>query len=170
MRLRFDASASVITIDAFAEGLLSAFAHDMRIEARGGSGESSDGERIEVQFPVGSLVATESSKKGKSSYQTMDAKDGRDVEARLRTQVFAGLGAIRVEANHDGEVFVIAQRRAKANLNLSVREDDRAIFAEGTGTLSLAAIGAGKVKVPMGAMKLKDELRIRVKVRLERFT
>lgn len=171
MALRFDPAGSRIVIDSYAEGLLSAFAHDMRVEARDGSGESADDASIEVRFPVASLVAVESSKKGKRDYHSLDAKDARDVESRVRTQVFDGLDAIRVEARRQGdtgEVFVQAQRKAKARLRLTVREEEGAVIAEGEGTLSLAELGAGKVHVPMGAMKLKDEVRIQIKVRLVR--
>lgn len=171
MGLRFDPEKSRILIDTYAEGLLSAFAHDMRLEARAGSGETADDDAIEVRFPVTSLVAVESSKKGKRDYHALDSKDARDVESRVRTQVFDGLDAIRVEARRQGdsaEVFVQAQRKAKARLRLTVRDEDGGVTAEGEGTLSLADLGAGKVHVPMGAMKLKDEVRIQVKVRLIR--
>ncbi len=169
MGFRFDPAGSRIVIDSYAEGLLSAFAHDMRLEARNGSGESTDDASIEVRFPVASITAVESSKKGKRDYHPLDAKDARDVESRVRTQVFDGIDAIRVEARREGaEVFVQAQRRAKARLRLTVREEEGAVIAEGEGTLSLAELGAGKVHVPMGAMKLKDEVRIQIKVRLAR--
>ena len=166
MGIKFDAQASTITIDTFAEGLLSAFAHDMRLEARGGTGESSDAGAITVRFPVASLTAVTSSKKGKGDYHPLDAKDARDVESRVRTQVFPGLDAITVLATRDGaEATVVAQRRAKARLRLTVKEEDAAIVCEGEGTLSMSDLGAGKVQVPMGAMKLKDEVRVRVKAR-----
>ncbi len=166
MGLRFDASASTIVIETFAEGLLSAFAHDMRLEARAGKGESSDDARIELTFPVASITAVESSKKGKRDYHPLGSSDARDVESRVRSQVFPGVDAIRVEAVRAGlEVSVTAQRRARARLTLKVDERDDALLVEGEGTLSMADLGAGKVSIPMGAMKLKDEVRVRVKAR-----
>jgi hypothetical protein len=166
MGLRFDPSASTIVIETFAEGLLSAFAHDMRLEARNGSGESADEDRIELRFPVTGLTAVESSKKGKHDYHPISTSDGRDVESRIRSQVFPGVDTVRVEAVRAGsEAHVVAQRRARARLSLRVEERDGGLVVEGEGTLSLSELGAGKVSVPMGAMKLKDEVRVRVKAR-----
>lgn len=43
----------------------------------------------------------------------------------------------------------------------TVRADGDTIIAEGDCELSLAALGTGKVHVPMGAIRLKDEIRVR---------
>ena len=171
MPLRFDATASTIVIETFAEGLLSAFAHDMRLEARGGTGESESDARIEVSFPVRQITAVESSKKGKRDYHRLSASDATDVENRVRTQVFPGLDAVRIEAEREGAVvYVMAQKRTRAAIRLKVREEEGAVIAEGEGTLSMESIGAGKVKVPMGALKLRDEVTVRVKARFVPFS
>lgn len=166
MAIRFDAASSSITIDTFAEGLLSAFAHDLRIEARAGTGESTTDDAITIRFPVASLVPIESSKKGKGDYHRIDPKDADDVAQRVRTQVFPGVEAVTVQAKRDGnDVTVVAQKSARARLSLRVTDSGEAIVAEGQGTISLAELGTGKVQVPMGAMKIKDEVRVRVKAR-----
>jgi hypothetical protein len=163
MTLSFDAAASKIVIETFAEGLLSALAHDLRIEARDGEGKSDGDDAITVTFPVRALCLVESSKKGKGDYHPPSAGDRKDIETRIEEQVFPGLAAVTVHADKNGPAVRVVGPKGQQSprVRATVRVDGDTVIAEGDCELSLAALGTGKVHVPMGAIRLKDEIRVR---------
>jgi hypothetical protein len=163
MSLTFDASASKIVIETFAEGMLSALAHDLRIEARDGEGKSDGDEHVVVTFPVRGLSLVESSKKGKGEYHAPSDGDRKDIEARIKEQVFAGATAVTVHAEKNPpSVRVVGPRGEQSpRVRATVRVDGDVVVAEGDCDLSLASLGTGKVHVPMGAIRVKDQIRVR---------
>ena len=163
MTLTFDAAASKIVIETFAEGLLSALAHDLRIEARNGEGQSNGDDAITVTFPVRGLTLVESSKKGKGDYHAPSDGDRKDIEARIADQVFPGSASVTVNADKRGNAVRVVgpQGQQSPRLRATVRTEGDTVVAEGDCELSLAALGTGKVHVPMGAIRLKDEIRVR---------
>lgn len=170
MTLSFDPDASKIVIETFAEGLLSALAHDLRIEARDGEGTSDGDDAIVVTFPVRGLVLVESSKTGRGAYHAPSNGDREDIEGRIQKEVFRGATAVTVEAvQHGPSLRVVGPRGEQSpRVRVAVREDADTLVAEGECALSLAALGTGRVHVPMGAIRLKDEVRVRFKVVLRR--
>jgi hypothetical protein len=165
MTLTFDPAASKIVIETFAEGLLSALAHDLRIEARSGEGKSDADDTITVTFPVRGLCLVESSKKGKGDYHAPSDGDRKDIEARIEEQVFPGFSAVTVHAAKTGPTLRVVGPHGEQSprVRATVRADGDTLVAEGDCELSLAALGTGKVHVPMGAIRLKDEIRVRFK-------
>lgn len=165
MTLTFDPGASKIVIETFAEGLLSALAHDLRIEARAGEGKSEGDDAITVTFPVSGLVLVESSKKGKGDYHAPSDGDRKDIEARIKEQVFPGAAAVAVHAVKGGPSLRVVGPHGEQSprVRAAVRDEADALVVEGDCELSLAALGTGKVHVPMGAIRLKDEIRVRFK-------
>ncbi|MEO8798914.1 MAG: hypothetical protein ABI551_13585 [Polyangiaceae bacterium] len=165
MTLTFDPGASQIMIETFAEGLLSALAHDLRIEARDGEGKSDGDDAITLSFPVRGLVLVESSKKGKGDYHAPSEGDRKDIEARIKEQVFPGSAAVIVHAVKGGPSLRVVGPHGEQSprVRASVREEAGALVAEGECELSLATLGTGKVHVPMGAIRLKDHIRVRFK-------
>jgi len=165
MSLTFDAGASKIVIETFAEGMLSALAHDLRIEAREGEGKSDGDEHVVVTFPVRGLFLVESSKKGKGEYHAPSDGDRKDIEARIKEQVFAGSTAVTVHADKSGAAVglrVVGPRGEQSpRVRATVRVDGDVVVAEGDCDLSLATLGTGKVHVPMGAIRVKDQIRVR---------
>jgi len=163
MTLTFDPAASKIVIETFAEGLLSALAHDLRIEARDGEGKSDGDDAITVTFPVRGLCLAESSKKGKGDYHPPSDGDRKDIEARIREQVFPGVAAVTVHASKSGPALRVVGPHGEQSprVRATVRAEGDVVVAEGDCDLSLAALGTGKVHVPMGAIRLKDEVRVR---------
>ena len=162
MTLTFDAAASTIVIETFADGMLAALAHDLRIEAREGEGKSQGDDAIVVTFPVRGLSLRASSKKGKGDYHPPRDGDRKDIEARLQDQVFPGSTAVTVHADKSGPALRVVGPHGEQSprVRATVRVEGETLVAEGDCELSLAALGTGKVHVPFGAIRVKDQIHV----------
>ena len=102
---------------------------------------------------------------GTSAWHVPDTNDKRDVENRIRTEVFAGLDEVRVEATAS-EITVYAVRSQTVAAVAHV--EDGKVFGE--CELSLAALGVGKIHIPLGAVKLDDRVVVTFDVVLREST
>jgi hypothetical protein len=151
---------SSVIVEAHAAGLLAAVAHDLRIEAPIASGEA-DGERCTARFRVAAMKVVASRRHGTSAWRTPDERDARDVENRIRTEACPGIDEIRVEATV--EKITVHAARTQTVATVTVVEDGKAL---GSCELSLAALGVGKIRVPLGAVKLDDHVLVTFDVML----
>lgn len=170
-----DASRSRVRIQTFAEGLLARLAHDLELvcgELSGKATTVSDGGKTtgtaSVEAPLrGIVVAGVLGKDGRVDPRGLSASEQRDVIAKMQHEVFhAGPDAVvRVVAHHDGSSarLRVVPPNGKAvetvvRPDVELKGDD--VHAQGTFELSLAAIGGGAVKGPMGAFRVKDRVKV----------
>jgi hypothetical protein len=164
MTLVLDCDRSKVTLHTFAEGMLSAFAHDLDLTARVDRGDV-DGERMTAYFPVSGLAVVGMRRHGKSDTHAPNAKDKDDIEDRVRREIFKGIGGdVVVVGRLDGRVATLEVRTAfgsdKVTTSVERREEDGRTSLRGACTLSLKALGTGKVSAPMGALRLRDGVEV----------
>lgn len=152
--MKIDPDRSRVVVSVRAEGMLARLAHDIRLEARDVEGERTADE-IRARFPVGSLRVLESSRHGKDAYAPPKPDDARDIEHRVRTVALAGGDTVEVVGTRE-QVEVIAPRGAqRVRPDHLVVQDAR---VRGSCALSLSALGTGKIDVPLGAVRVADEV------------
>ncbi len=165
MTLVYDAERSEILVETIADGLLSALAHDLHVAAPGAAGSSEDGASAVVRFPVSAMKVVESRRHGKSEWHPPSSSDARDIEGRIRDEVFSGVDHVEVRASLDGGQARIEITGPKGTQSVTpgvaVAEEDGRKIVTGSCELSLAKLGTGKPRVPMGAIKLKDAVTVR---------
>ena len=167
---------SRVVIEVTAAGLLAAAAHDLQITAGDASGESLDDVTLRVRFPVSGLSVWKSRRHGTGEFHEPKSSDVKDIEGRIRTQVFAGAKEIVVEGRLDEARATIVVRtpggeqRIVTSVVVDRTGDDTRL--RGTCELSLRALGTGRVQIPLGAVKLQDIIRVQFDVvaRVERKT
>lgn len=168
MPLVLDRDRSEVTIHTTAQGMLSALAHDLDLTARIDRGDI-DGERITAYFPIADIAVVGMRRHGKSATHAPSPKDKDEIERRLRSEVFKGAGGDIVVVGHlDGRTATLEVRSAfgrdKVTSHIERRDEDGTTTVRGSCTLSLAALGTGKVSVPMGALRLSDAVGVRFAV------
>jgi polyisoprenoid-binding protein YceI len=169
---RVNPESSRFTMQAFAEGLLSAFGHSPKLAAREFSGEVSiENEQIETAT-LRFVVKAESL----SVIDDVNEKDRTEIEratrddvleaARYPEIVFEGKvgssdriyeGFYRVQIG--GEVLLHGVKRTQ-HLDFQVRLSDDTVRAEGEAFLKQSEFGIKKVSVAGGAMRVKDEVKL----------
>jgi hypothetical protein len=153
-----------VTIEVHAAGLLSAAAHDLRLVAEGGSGESADGRSLTARFPIAGLRVISSRRHGTQAWHPPSPPDAADIERRVRVEIFRGAAEVEVVGtaqNGRAELLIRApggSQRLEAAVTLTSTGD--ATQVRGDCMLSLRALGTGPVRVPFGAMKLEDAVRV----------
>jgi hypothetical protein len=168
--MRIVPAESHVTIETAARGLLAAAAHDLRIEAPIASGESEDGQRCTARFSVASMRVGQSRRHGTAEWHDPAPKDASDIEERIRTEVFERLGEVVVEARTASAeagratVTVRAARSQTVEVPVRIERGGETTTVRGRCELSLAALGTGKVRVPLGAIKLEDAVAVTFEV------
>jgi hypothetical protein len=155
---------SSVVIETTARGLLAAVAHDLRIEAPVASGEADDTTCV-ARFRVDAMKVVASRRHGTSEWHVPDTNDARDIEHRIRTEAFAGVDEVRVEATASKITVHAARTQAVATV---AHVEDGKVFGE--CELSLAALGVGKIHIPLGAVKLDDRIVVTFDVVLREST
>ncbi len=160
---------SRVIVETAPRGLLSAAAHDLRIEAPVASGESPDGMSCTARFSVAAMKVVSSRRHGTSDWRDPNDKDAKDIEARIRDEALAGVREIVVEGslpkNETGgatraSITVRAQSTQKIEAPVSVTRDGEKTRVKGSCDLSLHALGTGRIHVPLGAIKLDDRIAV----------
>jgi polyisoprenoid-binding protein YceI len=169
---RVNPEASRFTMQAFAEGLLSAFGHSPKLDARKFSGEVSiEDEKIEtasLRFVVMARslhVVDDVSEKDRLEIERATSDDvleaakypeivfqGRTVSA---DRIYEGFYRVKIE----GEVLLHGVKRNQP-LDFQVRVSEDAVRAEGEATLKQSDFGIKKVSVAGGTMRVKDEVKL----------
>ena len=155
---------SSVIIETHAAGLLAAIAHDLRIDAPIAEGEA-DGARCTARFRVDAMKVVASRRHGTSEWHVPDTNDARDIEKRIRTEAFAGLDEVRIEATASKITVHAARSQTVATV---AHVDPGTVFGE--CELSLAALGVGKIHIPLGAVKLDDRIVVTFDVVLREST
>jgi hypothetical protein len=161
--LTVDPNQSRIVIETRAMGLLASIAHDLRIAAPIREGMSADGQSWTVLFDVAEMRVTESARHGTGVWHAPKASDAADIEGRIRRELFAGCPVVSVKgqlADARVTLAVRAQREQTVGIPVSIERSGRTARATGRCELSLASLGTGKVRVPLGAIKLADPVTI----------
>jgi hypothetical protein len=161
--LTVDPSRSRVLVETVATGLLAALAHDLRIEAPIEEGTSPDGDRCSVRFEVGKMRVVESSRHDTGAWHAPSRSDARDIEERIRREVFEGCATLSVEGKLEGAratLTVRARQEQTVEVPIRVERDIATARATGRCELSLQALATGKVRVPLGAIQLKDRVSI----------
>jgi hypothetical protein len=149
-----------VIVTVRAEGALARLAHDIRVEARDGSC-TLEGDTVRARFPVAGLFVEATSRHGKNAFDSPSADDAREIEHRMRTVALAGGDAIEIVATR-GRIEVIAPhgKQTVSPRNLDVRREGDRTIVRGACTLSLAALGTGKIQVPLGAVGVSDAIDV----------
>jgi hypothetical protein len=158
-----DSRRSRVLVETQASGLLAAVAHDLRVLAPIAEGTSADGERCTVRFSVAEMKVAESSRHNARAWHPPSASDASDIEERIRRELFEGCSTVSVEGKLEGgRATLTVHARGNQTVDVPVRVERDATTARATGQcdLSLRALDAGKVRVPLGAIKLDDRVAI----------
>jgi hypothetical protein len=158
--LKIATKLSRVIVETTARGVLAAVGHDLRIDAPISEGDVVDDACI-AGFRVAEMRVAEMRRHGTKAWGA-PTSDAKDIERRIREEAFAGVKEITVEATRE----TITVRAARTE---SVKTDARitANRIEGTCELSLAALGVGKIRVPLGAIKLDDAVAVTYVIVLE---
>jgi hypothetical protein len=169
--MKLAAERSRIAVYTFAEGLLSALAHDLELlagDVSGEANETAEGPVAEVRVPVASLRVTGVVKRGKLDTSVLSAGDRDAIERQVRGDVLPGADVVaRATPDGRGSRVAIEVRSARGvdrvtcDVALTSEEGGRrALRAQGRAEVSLSALGAPPVKGPMGAFRVKDRVRV----------
>jgi ethanolamine ammonia-lyase large subunit len=151
---------SRVVIETTARGVLAVAGHDLRIEAPVADGEADD-ERCAARFRVAEMRVVEMRRHGTKAWGA-PTSDAKDIERRIREEAFAGVKEITVEATRE-TIAVRAARTARVKTDATITANR----IEGACALSLAALGVGKIRVPLGAIKLDDAVGVTYVIVLE---
>jgi hypothetical protein len=166
--LTVDVAKSRVLIETAASGLLARVAHDLRIEAPIEDGASPDGQACSVRFDVNKMRVAESSRHETGAWHPPARSDADDIEGRIRREVFEECPFVSVEGRLRGErATLVVQARSAQSVEVAIDVDRDASGARARGAceLSLRALGTGKVRVPLGAIKLEDRVTVTFDIR-----
>ncbi len=159
-----DPARSSFVAETIPTGLMARLGHDLRVEARGGSGRIVDDQHAEARFPVDAMHVLESRRHGTAQWGPPPARDTAEIEERLREQVFKRVAAITVTAALDGahaDLEVAAKDTWRGRVPVSVKHGEHEVEVSGAATLSLSALGGEQPRVPLGVMQLEDAVIVR---------
>jgi hypothetical protein len=150
--LKIATAKSRVIVETTARGVLAAAGHDLRIEAPV-EGEADD-EKCVAKFRVAEMRVAEMRRHGTKTWGA-PSEEHVDIERRIREEAFADVKEIAVEATRE-TITVRAAKSQTVATDASVTEKK----IEGRCTLSLSALGVGKIRVPLGAIKLDDSVGV----------
>lgn len=168
----FDDGKSRVRVHTFAEGMLARLAHDLELICHGASGtleQTGDGAaRAQLSFPIARIEVAGALKGGHLDPEAIEADDRREIVAKMRDVVFRSsdpAAAVRVEAIIDGEdarVTVTAPggQRVERAARVQLSPEGDGVRASGALDLLLSSLGAGAVRGPMNAFRVKDAVRV----------
>ena len=105
-------------------------------------------------------------KRGRVDTNTLSAKDVREIERKMRSEVFAGLKEVRVDGTgrgNRGDLKLQGPRGEQSlfvELNVKESTDDGRTVARGRVNASMKRLGMKEVKAPLGAFKVADSVEI----------
>jgi hypothetical protein len=166
MALRLDPQKTRITIRTFARGLLSPLAHDLEIAARNptGEGEAGDHPHARLRIPLGDLSVVGVVKRGKLETSVLSDSDRREIERRIREEIFGNASTLEVEASVENGRASLTFRAPKGapteRYPVSIETTPDGATVKGAGELKLSSLGIGTIKGPMGVFKIDDNIEI----------
>lgn len=144
---------SRVNIETTARGLLAAAGHDLQIEAPIAEGEADD-DKCVAKFRVAEMRVVQMRRHGTKTWGARTS-DADDIERRIREEAFPSVEQIVVEATREA-ITVRAARSQSVKTDASITANR----IEGKCALSLSALGVGKIRVPLGAIKLDDSVDV----------
>jgi hypothetical protein len=168
--MKLDAAKSRVAVYTFAEGLLSALAHDLEIVAADVSGSAdANGDAAEVRVAIASLKVSGVMKKGRLDKGVLSDADRATIEKQIREDVLPGAeivarGARETGSGGSASVEVAGPRgQARVSCKVNVASEPgggAATRVSGSAEVSLKSLGAPPVKGPMGAFRVSDKVRV----------
>jgi hypothetical protein len=168
-RFDLDAQRSRVRLRTYAKGLLSALAHDLELEASptGAIERDGDGWKATLDVKADAIKVLGVLRRGRVHTDVLSASDVREIERKIREEIFAPSASIAVDVRGTPErpdaTFHMSPPRAgsaKAKATIDVKADDEVIEAKVKGTLSMRALGLAEVRGPLGAFVIKDDVDI----------
>lgn len=168
MTLHIETSRSRVRIETRAKGMLASLAHDLRIVAPIARGEAVADDRCTASFDVHAMKVEQSCRHGTGAWGDPSPTDRAQIEEKIRNEVFKGVRTITVDArlrDSRAQLTVLAGAgRQVVDVPVTVTRTDGEVYAKGEAMLSLEALKAAQPKVPLGAIKLEDTVRVRFDV------
>lgn len=166
--MRLAAERSRIAVYTFAEGLLSALAHDLEIVADAATGEASGEESAataEVRVTPASLRVSGVMKRGKLDTSVLSSSDRESIQRQIREEVLAGGDIVARGSPGASPSRASIEVRSARGVNrvtcdVAVTRENGTVRAKGSTELSLRALGSPPVKGPVGAFRVKDRVRV----------
>jgi hypothetical protein len=164
--MKLDPARSRVAVYTFAEGLLSALAHDLEIvaQAEGVSGEAADaGASAELKIAVASLRVRGVMKRGKLDTGVLSAGDRATIEKQITSDVLPGAEVVArgtLEGTRASIEVVAPRGTARVSCPVAITKDGGATRVKGEADVSTKALGAPPVKGPMGAFRVKDQVKV----------
>jgi hypothetical protein len=160
--MKLDPSRSRIAIHTFAEGFLSALAHDLELEARDLEGDAT-GTTCSLEIATASLGVVGVVKRGKVDRAVLSAGDRDTIERQIRQEVLrsATVTARGVQDGRRAKIDVaVGTGRATFECDVTATTSAAEATARGEVDVSLRALGIAPVKGPMGAFRVSDRVRV----------
>jgi hypothetical protein len=160
--MKLDAARSRLKIYTFAEGFLSALAHDLELVAGDLEGHA-EASSAEVRAKVAALRVSGVMKRGRLDGEALSESDRAAIERQIREGVLPG-EAVVARGVLDGSratIDVTAPRgTARVTAGVSVERGANEARAKGSLEIPISALGAPPVKGPMGAFRVRDHVRV----------
>jgi len=160
--MKLDAARSRVVVYTFAEGFLSALAHDLELVAGDLSGHA-ESSTAEIQAKVAAIRVSGVMKRGKVDTGILSESDRAAIERQIREEVFPGQ-AIVARGELDGPRAVVdvaaPQGTTRVTAAVSVTREGGEARARGSVEIPVSALGAPPVKGPMGAFRVRDRVRV----------
>lgn len=173
-RFQIDSAASKLEVRVFKEGFLSAFGHDHEIAATRFSGTAEidpqhiENSHVELAVDASSLQVRDQgiSEKDRQGIQE-DMLSAKVLDAkRYPTITFRSTGVSRVEKKNDAISVLLSgdltlhgvTRRHAVQLSLALGENE--LRASGSTDIKQTDYGITPIKVALGGVKVKDQVRI----------
>jgi hypothetical protein len=178
-----DPAASHLKIRTYAEGMLSALAHDLELEVTTFEAEATvQGEAFAIRLtaPVSAIRVAGVLKRGSVDREALKPGDKADIEQKVRREV---LDAPAVEVHGEGTLAVsngagggqrrtvevsVGPRRASISTAVTIDESPDGYRLRGRSEVRLSALKIKPVKGPLGAFRLKDTVEIAYELTLRR--
>lgn len=172
-KLTLDSASSKLTIHTWAEGMLSALAHDLELTAGGLSASGSqDGDEfdLELTVPVSSIRVRGTVKGGQVDESGLKPGDKADVEKKIQKDVLKVTSVVAKvrgkAAEGDTEVrcdvnVEVGKGRSSVPTRASVeRKASGEVVAKGSAMVKLSELSIKPIKGPLGSFKLKDGVEV----------
>jgi hypothetical protein len=166
-RLTLDETSSTLRIRTRATGLLARLAHDLELVARGMRGEASDEGTTwtaELTVPVQQLRVAGTLRGDRLDPSALSTSDRAEIERKMVAEV---LGPAEVSVSASGSTrdagdakVTVRGRSARARVVLRLTEQEHGVRVQGETELRLSELGIAEIRGPLGAFKVKDEVRV----------
>jgi hypothetical protein len=160
--MKLDRSRSRLAIHTFAEGLFSALAHDLELQAGDLEGDATE-DTAELTVKVASIQVSGVMKKGRLDAGVLSRGDREVIEEQIRADVLPGETVTARGGLQGGRASIEVvgpQGRTRVTCDVAVTREGDEKRARGSAEVALSAIGARPVKGPLGAFRVRDRVRV----------